>query len=260
MTPPGSNACAGFDAAEQALLGELADRYLVARGGFTAFLEWAGQYAERGLAFLPPEWREALHARARAALAWAWQRATTGMDRPPTGRAAPARLYRLLAAGSGAVTGAAGLPGVLADLPTSTLLVLRSLAAIARARGLNIRAADVQTACLEAFTFGGPTDEDDDADLAFWSARAAVPVLADMLPQVAARLSARLALMLPARAVPLVAVAASAGVNWQFAGFFQEVGDILLALLPLERLHGRTRVRACFEAMVRERRGLFPGR
>ena len=112
----------------------------------------------------------------------------------------------------------------------------------------------MQAACLEAFAYGGPTDDDDDADLAFWSARAAAPMVAEMLPQVAARLSGRLALMLPARAVPLVAVAASAGVNWHFTGFFQEVGDILLALLPLQRQHGRARVRACFEAMVRERR------
>lgn len=251
---PGGNACAGLDTAERSLLVGLADRYLVARDGFTGFLEWTGRYAERGLAFLPSGWREVLHARAREALAWAWQRATTGMDREPTGRAAPTRLYRLLTAGSGAVTGAAGLPGVLADLPTSTLLVLRSLASIARERGLDIGDADVQAACLEAFAYGGPTDDDDDSDLAFWSARAAVPVLAEMLPQVAARLSGRLAVMLPARAVPLVAVAASAGVNWHFTGFFQEVGDILLALLPLERRHGRERVRACFDAVIRERR------
>ena len=134
----GGNACGGMDADELALLATLADRYLAARDGFTGFLEWAGQYAERGLAFLPADWRAALHARAREALAWAWQRAIAGMDRAPTGRAAPTRLFRLLTAGSGAVTGAAGLAGVLADLPASTLLVLRSLAAIARARGLDI--------------------------------------------------------------------------------------------------------------------------
>jgi hypothetical protein len=246
--------CAGLGTAEQALLAELADRYVAARGGFTAFMNWAGQYAERGLSSLPAGWRETLHARARDALGWAWKRAITGMDREHTGRVAPTWFYRLLTAGSGAVTGAVGLPGVLADLPTSTLLVLRSLATIAREQGLDIAAADVQAACLEAFAFGGPTDEDDDADLAFWSARAAVPVFAEMLPQVAARLSGRLAVMLPVRAVPLVSVAASAGVNWHFTGFFQEMGDILLALLPLERRHGRVQVRACFESMVRERR------
>ncbi len=243
-----------MDADELALLAALAGRYLRARDGFTGFLEWAGQHTERGLAFLPVGWREQLHARARTALAWAWQRAVAGMDRAPTRRAAPTRLFRLLTAGSGAVTGAAGLAGVLADLPASTLLVLRSLATIARARGLDIGAADVQAACLEAFAYGGPTDDDDDADLAFWSARAAAPMVAEMLPQVAARLSGRLAAMLPTRAVPLVAVAASAGVNWHFTGFFQEVGDILLAMLPLQRQHGRARVRACFAALVREQR------
>ena len=244
----------GLGAEAEARLVELAERYIAARSGFAAFLNWAGQFAERGLAALPAGWRDRLHAQAREALAWAWQRAITGMDREPGPRPASTRLYRLLTAGSGALTGAAGLPGVLADLPASTLLVLRSLAAIAHEQGLDIRAADVQAACLEAFAFGGPTEADDDADLAFWSTRAAVPVFAEMLPQVASRLTGRLALMLPARAVPLVAVAASAGVNWHFTGFFQEMGDILLALLVLERRWGRARVRAAFEAVVRERR------
>lgn len=250
----GENACAGLDAEERTLLADLADRYIGARSGFTTFLDWAGQYVERGLASLPAGWRDTLHARAREALTWAWKRAITGMGRERSARAMPARFYRLLTAGSGAMTGVAGLAGVLADLPTSTLLVLRSLAALAQEQGLDIAAPDVQAACLEAFAFGGPTDEDDDADLAFWSARAAVPMFAEMLPQVAGRLSSRLAVMLPARAVPLVAVAASAGVNWHFTGFFQEMGDILLTLLPLERRHGRARVRVCFEAVVRERR------
>ncbi|CAH2604531.1 conserved protein of unknown function [Rhodovastum atsumiense] len=248
------NACLALSDEDYAALQELAGRYLAARSGFTTFMEWAGKYAERGLSFLPAEWQQTLHLRAREALSWAWRQATLGMDHEPPARQAPPLFYRLLTTGSGAVTGMAGLPGVLVDLPASTLLVLRSLAAQARARGLDVTGADVQAACLEAFSYGGPTDEDDDADLAFWSARAAVPMVAEMLPQVAGRLSGRLAVMLPARAVPVISVAAGAGVNWHFTGYFQEVGDILLALLPMERRYGRAQLRACFEAVLREQR------
>jgi hypothetical protein len=257
LTAPGprrGNACAALSDREYAELQTLARQYIAARGGFTTFMEWTGRYAERGLAFLPRDWRDTLHARAREALSWAWRQASAGMEPGSAGRRTSPGTYRLMTAGSGALTGAVGLPGVLVDLPTSTLLVLRSLAAIAREKGLAVADADVQAACIEAFAYGGPTDADDDADLAFWSTRAAVPVVAEMLPQVSARLSGRLAVLLPVRAVPLVAVAASAGVNWHFAGFFQRMGGVLLALLPLERRYGRAQVRACFEALVREAR------
>jgi hypothetical protein len=152
------------------------------------------------------------------------------------------------------MTGSVGLPGIIADLPASTLLILLSIADIARSHGHDIYDPDIQAACIEAFMFGGPTDEDNDADLAFWSARAATPLIADMLPQVAARLGASWIALLPARAVPVVSSLASAAINWHFSGYFQAMGEVMFGLRPLEQKYGLQEVRGLFYTVVRELR------
>ncbi len=233
---------------------DIADRYLAVRNTQTALLESVGRWVETGVRSLPPNWRDELHTRAREALWWAFRRMVATMDADRLGQPPARRTHRLMATASGFVTGAAGLPGILADLPTSTLLVLRSIADIARSHGYDIRDPAVQAACMEAFAFGGPTDEDDDADLAFWSTRAAAPVLSDMLPAIAGRLAASWAAVLPAKAVPVVGSVASAAINWHFSGYFQHMAGIVFSLRPLEERYGRQQVRDLFSAVIEEMR------
>lgn len=243
------------------LLLKLADKYLAARGVFTSFLESTGRWVEDGMNFLPTNWREEVHAKARQALSWAFEQIVKRMDAGELHKPSSRRRYRLLSTTSGLMTGSVGLPGIIADLPTSTLLILLSIADIARSHGHDIRDPEIQAACIEAFMFGGPTDEDNDADLAFWSARAASPLVADMLPQVAARLGASWIALLPARAVPIVSSLASAAINWHFSGYFQTMGEVMFGLRPLEQKYGLQVVRTLFHAVVKELRGSGrPGR
>ena len=232
----------------------LADKYLAARGAFTSFLELTGRWVEDGMNFLPANWRDEVHVKARQALSWAFQQIVKRMDAGELHKPSSHRRYRLLSTTSGLMTGSVGLPGIFADLPTSTLLILLSIADIARSHGHDIRDPEVQAACIEAFMFGGPTDEDNDADLAFWSARAASPLVADMLPQVAARLGASWISLLPARAVPIVSSLASAAINWHFSGYFQTMGEVIFGLRPLEQKYGLQEVRALFHLVVKELR------
>lgn len=242
--------------AEFRLVLTLAGRYLDARGSFTSFLESIGRRVEAGIRVLPDHWKDELHTRARDALWWAFRKIVSSMDTEELHRPAARTRYRLFAATSGLVTGAAGMPGVIADLPASTLLILRAIADIARAQGYDLRNPDVQVACIEAFVFGGPTAEDDDADLAFWSTRAAAPMVSELVPQVAARLGASWSLSLPARAIPVVSSVTSAAINWHFSGYFQTMAEIIFGLKPLEERYGREHVRALFLASVREMRDL----
>jgi hypothetical protein len=237
---------------------KLADSYLAARGAFTSFLESTGRWVEGGLNALPADWRDEVHAKARQALSWAFQQVIKRMDAGELHKPASRHRYRLMSTTSGLMTGSVGLPGIIADLPASTLLILLSIADIARSHGYDLRDPAIQAACIEAFMFGGPTDEDNDADLAFWSARAASPLLADMLPQVAARLGASWIALLPARAVPVVSSLASAAINWHFAGYFQAMGEVMFGLRPLEEKYGIQTVRALFHEVVKELRD--PGR
>jgi hypothetical protein len=249
-----SNACAALTEAEFEELVRRAHQYLDARGPLTRFFESIGDWVERGVRKLPESWRQKLVEQSRDALWWAYNQATVGMDAAAVNRPPSTLLYRLASTGSGALTGAAGLAGVAVDLPASTLAILRSLADLARSKGMDITDPDVRACCIEAFAFGGPTDEDDNADLAFWSSRTAAPELAEMIVSIATRYSSRLALVLPAKAVPVVSAIASAAINWHFLGFFQAMGEVLLSLKPLEQKYGRDRVRSCFSTVVSELR------
>jgi hypothetical protein len=56
---------------------------------------------------------------------------------------------------SGALGGFWGLPGLLVELPVSTILMLRAIAAVARKEGEDLETAEARWACLEVFTLGG---------------------------------------------------------------------------------------------------------
>ena len=64
-------------------------------------------------------------------------------------------LHRGLLAASGVAGGAFGLPGTLLELPVSTTLLLRRIAAIAAEQGEDLARPPVQAECLKVFALGG---------------------------------------------------------------------------------------------------------
>src|SRR6516164_8572917 len=71
------------------------------------------------------------------------------------------KLHSGLACTSGAIGGAFGLAALAVELPVSTTIMLRAIAAIARQEGEDL--ADPQTgpACLEVFALGGPPADEE---------------------------------------------------------------------------------------------------
>ena len=66
------------------------------------------------------------------------------------------RLHRLATAASGAASGFVGFPGVMFDIPFTTMTILRSIAEVARDSGEDLAAEETRRACLEVLAFGGP--------------------------------------------------------------------------------------------------------
>src|SRR5262245_21790448 len=64
-------------------------------------------------------------------------------------------IHKLAVAATGAGGGAFGLPALMVELPVSTLIILRSIADIARSEGERIKTPEVKFACLEVFAMGG---------------------------------------------------------------------------------------------------------
>ena len=82
-------------------------------------------------------------------------RAAVSTMRVDRGAAASQVTHKMLATLSGAVGGAFGLPALAVELPVSTMIILRSVADIARSQGEHIHDVDTQLACIEVFALGG---------------------------------------------------------------------------------------------------------
>jgi hypothetical protein len=235
-----------------AVLDRAAAEYLAARGALTTALERAASAVQRGMMRLPPEIQRLAGERAREGLELAWRVAILGLD--PETRREHGAAYRLTGALSGALGGFGGLPTTLAELPVTTGLIMRSVADIARARGLDLGAEEVRRACIEVFAFGGPLEEDDDADLAFWMTRLAGQEVAQLIAAVIARYAPVLVTKLGAQAAPLVGAAVGAGLNLVYMAFYQRMARVVFDLLPLERALGREAARRAFAARVDAKR------
>lgn len=249
-----TNSCAALTADEFATLSRAAGDYLAAKGTLMSTLEQAGNLIQSGLHRLPSNVQQMVADRARDGLQLAFRSAILGLDGPSRHDAAGG--YRLGGMLSGAIGGLGGLATTLAELPVTTGLIMRSVASIARAEGLDLADEEVRATCVEVFAFGGPLEEDDDADLAFWTARLGGRQVAQMMVVAAARYAPTMAAKIGAQAVPLLGAAVGAGLNFVYMDFYQRMARVVFALLPIERAHDRAMVRSCFASVVAERKSM----
>ncbi|MBE9604556.1 EcsC family protein [Acetobacteraceae bacterium H6797] len=170
--------------------------------------------------------------------------------------------HRGLAALTGAAGGALGLPGTLLELPVSTTLLLRQIAAEAAAQGEDLGDIEVAAECLKVFALGSNDPADDAAETGYFAARLAlaqgVPQLAaqsinTLLPgfvsAIAARFAGPMTLKLTAQAAPFLGAAAGAAVNLAFLEHFKGVARGHFTIRRLERLHGVSAVREAAAGM-----------
>lgn len=105
-----------------------------------------------------------------------------------------------------------GLPGALIDIPITTLLIMRSIADIARAMGEDPAMEETKHACLQVLAFGGGNTEDD-PEVAYWAMRAALTTLSSemLIRQVAPRLGLAFSEKALAQAAPLLGAGSAGG-------------------------------------------------
>lgn len=179
--------------------------------------------------------------------------ATFGLDRARP-RPAPVWLHRALATASGAAGGFFGAAGSLVDVGTTTGLILRSIAEIAREHeGEDLSTEDTQRACIEVFAFGGPGRGDDEVDTGFWATRLGLShlVLTELIKFVAARLGITLTAKFMAQSVPVVGAVSGASINFIFVRHYQQMARVHFTLRGLERRYGDPAgVRECFDQLL----------
>ena len=181
--------------------------------------------------------------------------------------------HRGLAAASGAAGGALGLPGTLLELPVSTTLLLRQIAAVAAEEGEDLSDPLAGAECLKVFALGGRDPGDDAAESGYFAVRIALAealkgavgrgLVGTMLPgfvgAIAARFGGPVAIKLSAQAAPVIGAAAGAAVNLAFLEHFRGIARGHFTVRRLERAHGAEAVRLAYEAIQAGRDARFAG-
>lgn len=226
---------------------------------------YLGAPLEAGFQRLAPGLRTRLQQATDAALERALNVAVASLDPVP---ASVAR-HRAMSIGLGAAGGFFGPPGLILELPMTTVLLLRTIADTARREGENLNELDARLACLEIFALGSPSPADDAAETGFFELRAALatqfanPLVpmglgggqsASMVQLIAKRFGVVVGQKAAARAVPLIGAATGASLNALFFEHFLDVARGQFAVRRLERVHGRLPVAEAYERIGREMR------
>lgn len=223
---------------------------------------------------LPAPAQRMVSAATRRALASSLDLAVRSLDRAPAAVTAD-WLHRGVVIASGAVGGAAGLPGLLVELPFSLTVMLRSIAEHARAAGEDLSALPARLECLTVFAYGSPSPDDDAVESAYFAVRAGLaravsqaaeyvatggavgalrvqgaPALLQLLSRIAPRLGAGVSKKVAAQLVPIVGAAGGAAVNALFLDHYQQTAWAHFTVRRLERHHGPDPVRAAYAEAV----------
>ncbi len=171
-------------------------------------------------------------------------------------------VHRGALAAAGAAGGALGLPGTLLELPVSTTLLLRQVAAIAAEQGEDLSDPEAQAECLKVFALGGGEPSDDNTDSGYFATRLALAegfksaagrtvgqMLPGLLGMVAGRFGGPVGVKISAQAAPLLGAAAGAAVNLAFLEHYRGIAKAHFTVRRLERRHGAALVRAAYDSL-----------
>ncbi|MCG6922204.1 MAG: EcsC family protein [Acidobacteria bacterium] len=267
--PPPEDADAPLSPAE---LEELARaRALLEGGGLVVRVADAlGRPLEAGLERLPARAREAVRGATQTALERGLRVALGTMAEEPS-RASSERLHKAAAATTGAVGGFFGLGGLTLELPVTTVVMLRSIADIARSENQDLARPETRLACLEVFALGGGGG-DNAAETGYYAVRAALsqalaeaarhiaqhglsregaPVLVRAVAAVAARFGVVVEQKVALASVPFLGAVTASMINTLFIDHFQKRARGHFVVRRLEAIHGYETVREAYETMGR---------
>jgi hypothetical protein len=224
-----------------------------------------GTPIEQMMLQLPDSWSRAVGTATRHALEVGLKTAVSTLDDRRT-RPSANLAHKLLVAASGAGGGALGLAGLPLELPLSTVMMLRSVADIARSQGENLKHPETQLACLSVFALGGGKQADTGyfglrsslahaiAEAAEYVARRGLleegaPVLLQLLGRIAARFGMPVSQKLAAQMLPLIGAATGATINWMFMDHYQGMARGHFTVRRLERTYGCATIRELYEQL-----------
>jgi hypothetical protein len=226
---------------------------------------------EEGLNLLPKSWRKRLDKAAETSVCVSLRLAVRSLTKLDAA-GANTWLPKFAAAGAGAAGGFLGPVTLLAELPVTTVLMLRAIADIARSEGEDLSQTDARIACVQVFALGGRTSDDDTADLGYYGLRVAlgfyferdilefaanvhgphIPAVIQMIRAISARFGVVISDKAAAQMVPVAGALSGAMLNLIFMTHYQDVARGHFIVRRLEREHGADLIREAYEGLTEE--------
>ncbi len=247
-------------------------RTLLEGGGLVVRVaEALGRPLEAGLERLPARAREAVQGATQTALERGLQVAM-GTLAEETRSSSSEGLHKAAAAATGAVGGFFGLAGLTVELPVTTIVMLRSIADIARSEGQDLIQAETRLACLEVFALGGAGGEGA-TETGYYAVRAALsqalseaarhvaqhgltregaPALVRAVAAVAARFGVVVEQKVVLASVPFLGAVTASVINTLFIAHFQKRARGHFVVRRLEARHGYEVVRRAYQSLGQE--------
>lgn len=169
------------------------------------------------------------------------------------------RLHMTGAMATGAIGGYFGFASLSVELPFSTVLMLRSIAEIARTNGESLNSPETRLACIQVLALGGKSPQDDAMDVAYLTFRAALanemrlaaawlardatrreahPLLIRLIQTIAARFSIVVKEKVIVQTVPVIGAVGGVTINATFMDHFQDKAEGHFIFRRLERKYG----------------------
>jgi hypothetical protein len=223
-----------------------------------------GSPIEKGINQLPINWQNAIASSTHISLNKALDIALYTMDDKHSKSSNFA--HKLSVGFTGALGGAGGITTLPIELPISTTLILRSIMDIARSEGANIKRVETKLSCLEVFSLGGPSSNDNAMNSSYFASRVILaeqvseamshmaiktiskesPILIKFITCIAERFGVQVSQKVMAQAVPIVGAISGALINTIFINHFQNMAKGHFVIKRLEANYGKDTIKGIY--------------
>ncbi len=218
---------------------------------------YLGYPIEKAINFIPDSWAQSILKITQGSLMQALNFATTTLENRK--KTSSEVFHKLSVAATGAVGGAFGLAALGVELPVTTVIMLRSIADIARSEGEDVRDVETKIGCLQVFALGGKSGGDDASEVGYFAIRSALakqvteavryitqrglveegaPAIIRLITVISTRFGITVTEKVAAQAVPVVGAAGGLLVNSVFMDHFQNMARGHFIVRRLERAYG----------------------
>ncbi len=245
--------------------------------------ELVGKPITASLKLLPDAAEKMIHSAVEKSLQKGLDLAVTTLGKDDNLASKPRLLsHKVLAGLSGAAGGSLGGLTLAAELPVSTVLILRSVADIARSQGEDLSQIEARLACLEVLALGPgavntkqkkdiAAEEGEDTDIGYLAVRIAMgkqisdatkyvaqhglanraaPPLVQLLNMIGKRFGLVVSEKMAAQAIPVIGAVGGALINTYFIGHFQDLARAHFTIRRLEREFGSAAVTEAYRRLV----------